>query len=377
MLISELLDKLETLAPLSLAQDWDNVGLLLGDPQREFKQVLITLDVTPNAVNKALEIGTDLILSHHPLFFKPISRINDPMLLKLAENRIAVISMHTNLDVAPDGVNQALAKKLGLQVTDFLTSEQGGKWYHLSITVPIGHTNKVAEAVFAAGGGRIGKYTDCSARHQVTGTFEANEGAQPFIPGTLGQPRTTVSEEELEFMVGEDSLPAVIAAAKNSHPYETPLIYWFPVASPNPSYGLGLVGKLPVNLSLTEIAQLVSQRLNCPRPRLWTAGVDHYARMEKIAICGGSGASFLKSAECSAELFITGDVKYHDLLEARIPIIDAGHFYTEYPVLETLQSHLQRWGAPCETLTMEEHEYRQQMVDIGLDKFTELCAPDA
>lgn len=363
MLISELLEKLETVAPLSLAQDWDNVGLLLGDPQREFKKALITLDVTPNAVNRALEIGAGLILSHHPLFFKPISRINDPLLLKLIENRIAVISLHTNLDVAPDGVNHALATKLGLQVTDYLTPEQGGKWYHLSVTVPIGHTNKVAEAVFAAGGGRIDKYTGCSARHQVTGTFEAGVGAKPFIPGTLDQPRSTVSEEELEFMVGENALSSVISAAKNSHPYETPLIYWFPVTNPNPTYGLGLIGKLPCDLSLAEISKMVSKRLNCPHPKLWTAGKLPSAKIGKIAICGGSGAVVLNSAKRSAELLITGDVKYHTLLDSRIPIIDAGHFFTEYPVLETLQNRLQGWSVPCEILPMREHEYWQQMVE--------------
>lgn len=364
MLISELLGKLETRAPLALALDWDNVGLLLGAPNREFRKVLITLDVTHNAVNKALEIGADLILAHHPLIFKPLKRISDPLLLKLAENRIAVICLHTNLDFAPEGVNHALAAKLGLKVTSHLSGEQGGSWYHLSVTVPAGHTDKVAEAVGAAGGGRIGKYSNCSARHPVTGIFEAGAGAKPFIHSAPDQRRTTVSEEELEFMVDENSLLAVRAAIQTSHPYETPLVYWFPVANPNPTYGLGLIGKLPSSLSLGEIAKLVSERLRCPHPRLWTAGLDPAAKIDTIAVCGGAGASVLPSAEGSADLLITGDLGYHALLEARIPVIDAGHFYTEYPVLETLQKWLFGWNVPCAALPLEEHEYTRQLLEL-------------
>ncbi len=364
MLISELLDRLETLAPLSLALDWDNVGLLLGDPRREIHRALISLDVTPNAVNRALETGADLILSHHPLIFRPLKRINDPLLLKLAENRIAVISLHTNLDVAPDGVNQALAAKLGLQVTGHLSSEQGGLWYHLSVTVPAGHTDKVAEAAFAAGAGRIGNYSSCSARHQVSGTFEAMTGANPFIKTDPGQPRQRAAEEELEFMVGENPLQEVITAVRHSHPYETPLLYWWPVANPNPTYGLGLVGTLPQELSLAGIAELVARSLGCPRPRVWTAGLEPSTPIARIAVCGGAGASVLPAAERSADLLVTGDISYHALLDSRIPVIDAGHFYTEYPVLDTLHRWLTGWNLPCEALPLEDHEYWRQMLDL-------------
>ncbi len=363
MLISELLAKLETRAPLSAALEWDNVGLLLGDPQREIHKVLITLDVTSNTINTAIKNGADLILSHHPLIFKPLKRITDPLLLKLAEHRIAVISLHTNLDVAPEGVNHALASKLGLQVTGHLTTEQGGKWYHLSVTVPIGHTSRVAEAVFAAGGGRIGKYSSCSSRHQVKGTFEDAGKGKNFLPGGENQGRSTVSEEELEFMVDEDTLQPSLDAVRRSHPYETPLIYWFPVASPKPSYGLGLICKPPTSLSLTQVARLVSERLRCPHPRLWTAGRDPDAMIGKIAICGGAGASVLEKAAAGAELLITGDLGYHVMLESRIPVIDAGHFFTEYPVLETLQAWLSGWKLSSEVLPLEEHEYWQQLTE--------------
>ncbi len=363
MLIKDLLEKLEAWAPSSLALDWDNVGLLLGDPSREINRVLLTLDVTHNAVDLALETGAKLILSHHPLIFRPLKRINDPLLLKLLENRIAVISMHTNLDVAPGGVNHALAAKLGLRVTGHLSSEQGGKWHHLCVTVPIGHTDQVADAVFNAGGGRIGTYNDCSTRHRITGTFAAQEGSRPFIPSAPNHALTTVSEEELEFMVSQDVLHKVMSAIRQAHPYEVPLIYSFPVSEPNPANGLGLVGELDAPQSLKNMLEYVSQKLGNPHPKLWSAGRDTSSPVSKIAVCGGAGASIIKSAEGRAELLITGDIGYHAMLESRIPIIDAGHFYTEYPVLDTLKTKLADWGVSAQVLPMENHEYKQNLSD--------------
>ncbi len=364
MLIKDLLEKLEGLAPSTLALDWDNVGLLLGDPNREFKKVLLALDVTHNAADMALEEGADLILSHHPLIFRPLKRINDPLLLKLLENRIAVISMHTNLDVAPDGVNHALAAKLGLRVTGHLTSEQGGKWHHLSVTVPIGHTDPVAEAVFKAGGGRIGNYSGCSTRHRITGTFAAEEGAKPFIPSAPNHALTTVSEEELEFMVSENVLRDVISAIHKAHPYEVPLLYSFPVAEPNPANGLGLICELETPKPLNEMLEYVSQCLGNPRPKLWTAGLKASNPVSKIAVCGGAGSSIIKNAEGRADLLITGDIGYHAMLESRVPIIDAGHFYTEYPILETLRKKLEGWGVSAQAMPMEKHEYRQGVWEL-------------
>lgn len=365
MLISELLGFIEGFAPLSLALDWDNVGLLAGDPQGSFTRALITLDVTPNAVAKALKTGCDLILSHHPLIFKPINRINDPLLLKILENRISVICLHTNLDVAPQGVNHALAEALGLEITSRLTSEQGGKWYRLSVFVPADHSGKLSEAVFQAGGGRIGNYVSCSTRRQVSGTFQPLPGARPFLENPDSAGLTTVDEVELEFMVDEAKLRSVLASIRAVHPYEMPLLYYFPVAEGNPAYGLGLVGKFPSPLSLEDICKLVSQKLGCPHPRLWTAGLALETKIERIAVCGGAGGSVLKNAARVADLVITGDVNYHALLESSLPIIDAGHFYTEYPVLEYLKCQLASLGAECVVLPREEHEFRQNYLDSG------------
>ncbi len=366
MLISELLKYLETFAPLSLAMDWDNVGLLIGDPSREITRALVTLDVTPNAVQKAVAMGADLILSHHPLIFRPLSKITDPLLLSLLENRIAVICLHTNLDVAPHGVNQALAEALGLESTEILSAEQGGKWYHLSVAAPVSHSGAIAAAAGDAGAGRIGNYARCSSQHEVTGAWTPLPGARPFIGSA--ESSATQTEIELEFMVDEAVLPAVLQAVQSAHPYETPLLYYFPVSNANPAYGLGLVGKFPETLDLLQIVDLVRQRLHCPQPKLWTAGRDPQSRAERIAVCGGAGSSILKQAARSADLVITGDIGYHHLLESAIPIIDAGHFYTEYPVLNYLQVLLEKHGLLCEVMPMPEHEYSRNLVEQGWER---------
>lgn len=361
MLISELMKYLDSRAPLRTAEGWDNVGLLVGDPQRVANKALVAMDVTPAAARKALEAGADLIVSHHPLIFNPLKQISDPLLLTLIENKIAVICLHTNLDVAPGGVNQALADALGLEVTGQLSQETGSKWHHVVASVPAEQAWKVAEAAFAAGAGRIGNYASCSTRHQVSGTFLPLDGAKPFTPGAQSGKLSEVDEAELEFMADDFTLPGVLAAINASHPYETPLIYHFPVANANPAYALGLLGKFPGQPNLEEIAGLVKERLRCPHPILWRAEREPGFRPRRIAVCGGAGASLLSQAQRGADLYITGDLGYHRLLDSTIPLIDAGHFHTEFPVLERLAAWLSGQGLASFVLPQEEHDYPRRI----------------
>lgn len=360
MKVSELLNHLDLIAPFSLALKWDNCGLQIGNPQREVSKVLLCLDITDYVVEKARKDGIDLILSHHPLIFSALKSISNPLHLKLIENRITAISLHTNLDIAPGGVNYCLAQALGLQIEGLLSTESGSKYYHLSVIVPTDSIDIVQQAAWKAGAGRIGNYDLCSTKHTVDGSFRALPGAHPQT-GEIKQ-QTFSRETELEFMLDDFNLFAVQKAIFQAHPYETPSMYYFPVENTNPSYGLGLVCKYDESKSLRDIHRLVADKLQNPQAKLWTSGCDPDKTIRSIAICGGSGNSLINTAAREAELFITGDITYHNLLDSRIPIIDAGHLHTEFPVLQMLAEKLKQLDIACTVLSLEEHEYCRNLI---------------
>jgi len=252
MTIASILEHLERYAPLSLAQKWDNVGLLIGEPQRQVNNVLISLDATANALDYAIDHDIDLILSHHPLIFRPISSITNPVILKMIESGISLISMHTNFDAALGGVNHALAEALGIHVVHSLGNPEDGD--------------------------------------------------------------------------------------------------------------IGLICEYKEGSSLMDIAKNVKHRLNADALKLWTAGWNMDQQIQRVAICGGSGASVLPAAERLADLLITGDISYHSFLDSKIPIIDAGHFATEYPALSALYESLKSIGIPCRILDRSQHEWKQNMI---------------
>ena len=354
MKVAELLPLLSGLAPQGLASSWDNVGLQVGSPAWSFDKILLTLDVTPSVISYAIEHNFGLILSHHPFIFKPISAVTRPEILTLIEHKIAVVAMHTNLDVVPRGVNYALAETLGIKVTGFLSSETGSNWLHGSVTAPPLYLDKLADAIQAAGAGRIGFYDNCSTRHEITGTFRPLEGARHF----LGQPEDMeiVVEIELEFMVDSFNLSAVKQAIASVHPYETPAVYFTAVENDNPAYGLGLIGDLEQELTLRAFAELVKAKLFAPYVQLWKAGKEDSVMIKKVAVCGGAGGSLINKATGLADVFVTGDINYHAMLDSRIPLVNAGHFYTEYPVLPKLSEMLKANSIASEVYPAQLHE---------------------
>lgn len=354
MKIHEIMAEIEDFAPLGLAMNWDNCGLLLGDPNAEATKAFVCLDVTARAVELAINSGAQLIVSHHPVIFRPLAKLTDPLLLRIIQNKLAVISLHTNLDVAPGGVNHALAAKLGLEVIGHLSPETGDSWNHLSVTVPSSHAGQLRKAVFEAGAGLIGSYDSCSTLHPVSGSFRALAGSDPYIKGEGIQ---AVEELELEFMVDGSRLGSVLKAIQTAHPYQTPAIYHFPVANSNPAYGLGLVCKCDPALDMQAVKELCVERLGCPNPRLWTAGKDLSQALSRVAVCGGSGGSLINAAATNADIYISGDFNYHGMMDSRIPLIDAGHFYTEYPVLDVLANRMKDMGLEAVVIKMEECDW--------------------
>jgi dinuclear metal center YbgI/SA1388 family protein len=360
MQVSEILELLNKLAPKGLAMSWDNVGLQVGAPDWQAGKILLTLDVTESVVQYAIKHKFELILSHHPFIFRPINAVTRPETLTLIEHRIAVIAMHTNLDVVPQGVNYALAEALGLKVKGYLSSETGAKWYHGSVTVPPLYADRLMEAIHTAGAGRIGFYDSCATRHEVAGTFRPLQGSNPLL-GEHGKTEK-VDEIELEFMVDSFNLNAVKQAIASTHPYETPAIYFVEVENANPAYGLGLVCELPKAVSLKDFAAKVKTRLQAPYVQLWTAGKGESSKVKTIAICGGAGGSLINTATGKADVLVTGDLNYHALLDSRIPLINAGHFYTEFPILNKLQDLLKEEKIAASVYPLKNHEINQNLL---------------
>jgi dinuclear metal center YbgI/SA1388 family protein len=361
MKIIELYNKLVKEMPISLAMSWDNVGLLIGNGSQELKKVLITLDVTESALEKAIKEKCNLIISHHPVIFGKINRINNPMFLKLIRNGIDVISMHTNLDVVPQGVNAILAERLGLENVKYLSKESGNKVYWGKIFVPKWECEDVMKAISQAGGGVYEKYSDCMIETPVIGTFKANKDATPF-KGKIDV-LEQVDEIELQFRVDSVHKQAVIQAIKEIHPYESPVFHFYEIEDDETNYGLGMIGNLPTELSLEDFANLVKENLNAPFVKLWTA--DKADKMIKtVSLCGGSGSSLLGIATAKSDVMVTGDVTYHTMLDSSLPIIDAGHFFTEQPIVEHLSNMMEEWDIAHVILSDNEHEIKNLQVIV-------------
>ena len=358
--VEDIVEHIHKIANPNLAYDWDNVGFQLGDAEAEVKKILLTLDVTENAIRKAIKENVDLIISHHPFIFQPIKNITNPLYLKLIRSNISVFCAHTNLDVVQKGVNYALAEKLGLKNLEFLSSVSGSKLFHFAVYVPENSMEAVAEAVFGAGAGNIGNYENCLNDYEVSGQFKPLEGSKPNV-GEKNKLKKVV-ERKLEFFVDSFNLNRVISAMKSAHPYETPAFAVYPQEKSSENYGLGLIGELSNKMTIADFSQKVKRDLNAPFIKLWLADKTQSDFVQKIAICGGTGTSLLNKVYGRADIFVSADFTYHILLDSKITIIDAGHFYTEYPVLENLREMLSDFEVEIIELKAEEHEIQREMI---------------
>jgi dinuclear metal center YbgI/SA1388 family protein len=355
MKIRELSSELAKIMPTNIAFEWDNVGLLIGDGQDQVKKVLLTLDVTENAVKKAIEQGCNLIISHHPIIFGKLSSLNNPLHLKLIRANIDVISMHTNLDSIASGVNRILSERLNLKNLRFISSEGGNKVYWVKVFVPVSHSEILQQEIINAGGGLYEKYDSCMVSKEVRGSFVAKEGAKPHI-GQIDK-RQVVDEIELQFRVDKANLNQVITRIKSIHPYERPVYHFYEITDDNINYGSGMVGDLDREYSLDEFANHVKARLKAPFVKLWTAGLAD-KKIKRVSVCGGSGSFLIKRASAISDLIVTGDVTYHTMLDSPLPIVDAGHFFTENPVLDYLGELLKSFNIGYCLLSQEEHEIK-------------------
>ena len=339
---------MEEFAPVRLREDWDNVGLLVGRPDSVVKKMLLTLDVTPAVIEEAVESGTDLIVAHHPFPFKlgktiRTDRTEGAMLSALLKNDISVYAAHTNLDSAMGGVNDALAEMLGLRdVLPLRASEN--RLAKIVVFVPQGHEETVWQAMVKAGAGHVGKYSHCGFRVAGIGTFLPGVGAKPFIGEENRLEK--VNETRLETVAPDFMVKGIVSALLAAHPYEEVAYDVYNLDNIRHEGGLGRIGRLQQPLTLRDFAAHVKSVLQVDGLRF--AGNDS-AIITSVAVCGGSGMDLAGSARSfGANVLVTGDIRYHEAQDAvgqGLCLVDAGHFATEFPVLNRIQEWLRSQSA--------------------------------
>ena len=326
-----LIKHLEAYAPLNYQEDYDNSGLLTGNPDQEVTAALVALDCTEVIVDEAIAKGCNLIITHHPIVFKGLKKFTgktyvERVIIKAIKNNIALYAIHTNLDSVQNGVNGVICKKLGLQQAKIL-NPKAGILKKLVTFCPTRHLPQLREALFAAGAGNISNYSDCSFNTEGVGTFKANEGTAPFV-GEHGQqhhePETRI---ETIFLIQDER--KVLLALLENHPYEEVAYDIYPLENKLNTAGSGMVGWLEEEMEAEDFLAFVKSRMKVTVIRHTRATGK---KIKKVAVCGGSGSFLLNNAiAAGADAFITADLKYHEFFDAdeKLMIADIGHFESE------------------------------------------------
>lgn len=331
MKIRELIKILDQLAPPVYAEDYDNVGLICGDSSNEISGVLCTLDCTEAVIDEAIQNKCNVVVAHHPIVFRGLKKFTgksyvERTLIKAIKNDIAIFAIHTNLDNVHNGVNKEIANRIGLKTTRIL-QPKSSLYAKLSVYVPNKDVSKVEQALFTAGAGEIGNYSECSFVTEGTGAYKANELANP----TLGEKNKRHHEPEtkLEVLMPLYKKESVIEAMLAAHPYEEVAYDLFPLLNKNQLIGSGMIGSLEKPMSETDF-------MNHLKSVFGLTVVRHTPLtgrpIQKIALCGGSGSFLTEAAKgAGADAYITADVKYHEFFEAdnKLVIMDIGHFESE------------------------------------------------
>ncbi len=343
--VADIVGIINKIAPPELAEAWDNPGLQIGDPAAGVTRVMVALDPTPDVVDAAIATSCQLLITHHPLIFKPLKSISaanpqGAVIHKAIRGGLSVITLHTNYDIAEGGLNDVLARKIGLSDSVPLKITSSAELVKLVVFVPPDHLDRVRSALFPFAA-QQGNYRDCSFAADGNGTFTPLEGAEPFS-GTVGV-LSKVPEERLELLITAAEMARAIKVLLAVHPYEEPAFDLFPLLNKGAKRGLGRIGRLLESLTLAEYADRLKNVLSAPALRY--AG-DPNTVVSKVALCSGSGASLLRdAARAGADVLVTGDVKYHEAREAAdggVALIDAGHYPTEIIMVREIVERLDR-----------------------------------
>ena len=334
----DVIDLLEELAPNSYAMEGDPVGLQWGNPELEVKGIIFALDFNKDVLQEAVAMEANFVITHHPYLFQPLTcldlrRTEGNLLYRALQSQISLVSAHTNLDIAPLGVNHVLANLFALQKRSLLRETGKEKLLKLVVFVPEGHEDDVRDALSRAGAGWIGNYSHCTFQAKGTGTFLPREGTTPYL-GDKGE-LNKVDELRLETILPARLEKQVLKSLFEAHPYEEVAYDIYPLQREADPFGLGMVGTLPGPVTLQEMALQVKSKL--ASSTLKVLG-DLRGKVEKVAVLGGSGGNFIADAlRNNVDVLITGDVSYHDAQQAErqgLSLIDAGHEATERPVVD-------------------------------------------
>lgn len=337
---------MEQLAPKTLAESWDNVGLQVGDPQADIDKILVSLDLTGEVVQEAIEQQVNMIITHHPFIFNPLKSIrmdlsSGNIIRQLIQNNINYYVAHTNLDIAPNGLNDMLAEKIGLQETKVLATTGKEPFFKIVVFVPKGYEEDIRKVMGNKGAGWIGDYSHCTFQTSGIGTFKPLENTNPFI-GKIGKVEK-VEESRLETIVTRKNLSKTLNAIIKAHPYEEVAYDIYPLENQGKIYGLGRIGRYTETIKYYDFIKKIKEVLDLKLLRI--AGVKKES-IEKVALCSGAGAEYMhRAAMLGVDAYITGDLKYHEAQQAKnlgILVIDAGHFGTESIVIEGLKKYLDK-----------------------------------
>lgn len=335
---------IEGFAPKYYAEKWDNVGFQVGNMSSEVDKVMVTLDITDDVIDEAIEKNVDLIITHHPLIFSSLKSITDDTVIgrrirKLIKHGINVYAAHTNLDMANGGLSDYLAEVLELDNIKGLSSEYQEKYLKLSVFVPNENQEDVRSAMFKYGAGNIESYSECSFTSNGIGTFKPLDGSNPYI-GTEDQ-RISVDEVKIDVIIRESDVFQVVDAMKKAHPYEVPAYDLIKLENVIESYSVAKYGTLQKQMTVDEFVEHVKAKLNLKHIKMTGS---REGKLYKVGLCNGAGADFIKAAKrAGCDIFVTGDVKYHEAQSASemgLRVIDAGHYETENIYMDRLKDML-------------------------------------
>jgi len=338
MTIQQVISVLEKSAPVMLQENYDNAGLLTGNPAWECTGVIVALDAIEAVIQEAIDNNCNLVMAHHPIIFSELKKLTgknyvERTIIRAIKNDIAIYAIHTNLDNVLWGVNGKIADKFGL-VNRQVLQPKNNLLKKLVVFVPVTHAEKLKEAIFSAGAGQIGNYSECSFNSAGQGTFKGGQGTNPFI-GKPGE-RFTADEIKVEVIYFDWLEQPILKAMQLAHPYEEIAYDIIAIENQHQQLGSGLIGDLPKPISETECLGLIKQQFNL-------SGIRHTAftgkMVQRIAVCGGAGSFLIGSAiAAGAQIYITADVKYHEFFDAdgNLLIADIGHYESEQFTIDLL-----------------------------------------